>query len=75
MQQLATHKLQNGFKVTKICDPDSGKIILRTLSIPYTSLPFSGAFANNLPQGTISFVTSVRYSHGTARCPPDGFIR
>jgi len=55
MQQLATHKFQNGFKVTKICDPDSGKIILRTLSIPYIILPFSGAFANNLPKGQLSF--------------------
>jgi hypothetical protein len=75
MQQLTIHKFQNGFKITKICDPDSEKIILRILSIPYTSLPFSGAFANNLPKGTISFVTSVRYSHGNARNSPDGFIR
>jgi hypothetical protein len=75
MQQLATHKVQNGFKGTKICDSDSGIIILCTLSIPYITPPFTGAFANNLPKGTISFVTPVRSSHGTARFQPDGFIK
>jgi len=67
MQQSAKHKVQKGFKETEICDPDSGIIILCTLSIPYITPPFSGAFANNLPKGTISFVTPVRSSHFHAK--------